>query len=286
MPTSGARPGRPVLVAVVLAGLAFVMLQIMVVPLLGRLGSQLGISPGTAGFLLTGQLLAAAVATPLLGRVGDVRGKRLVMLVALGLLVLGCVVAALGTSFAVVLLGRLLQGTGGAVFPLATSLLRDAYPEDEVRGAIATFSVTAGAGGGAGLVLGGVLAATTTGYAAVFWVGAGFAALAFLAVAVLVPESTQRRRSEVDIAGAALLAGWLVCLLLPLSEGNTWGWGSARTLGLLAASVVLVVLWVSVERRVRDPLVDMSVFGERAVLTPPTWRRWAPGSRSTAPSSS
>lgn len=261
------RHGRRVLAAMVLSGLSFTMLQIMVVPLLGRLSATLHVSASAAGFLLTGQLLAAAVATPLLGRVGDVRGRRTVLLVALGCLLVGCVVTAASRDYAVVLAGRLLQGAGGAVFPLATAILADAFPAGKARGAIATFSVTIGVGGGLGLVVAGVVAAHTEGFAAVFWLGAVLSGGAFVAVLLLVPDTRVAARERIDAPGALLLSGWLVCLLVPLSEGNGWGWGSPRTVGLFLAAAVLLLAWVAVEVRVDAPLVDMTVFGERAVLT-------------------
>jgi MFS family permease len=81
-----------------------------------------------------------------------------------------------------------------------------------------------------------------------------------------VPESPVKTASRVDVPGAVLLSGGLIALLVALSEGESWGWGSGRTLGLFAASLVVLVVWVRVELRVAEPLVDMHVFAQRPVL--------------------
>jgi MFS family permease len=262
---------RQTLTALVIAGSAYASLSTTTVPIIPVLSRELDVSASTAGFLLTGQLLASAVLTPLLGRIGDLRGRRRVYLLGMIGMVIGTVMTSIGVSavhsFPLVLVGRVLQGLGGGTFPLATSILRDVYPAAKLRGAIAAFSVTVSVGSIFGLLLAAVLTDATDGSAAVFWTTAAFTVAALVAGWVWIPRDARAGRGRVDIPGAVLLSAWLVTLLIPLSEGGSWGWTSGRVLGLLGTTVVLFVLWVLVEQRVDDPLVDMAVFAERSVLS-------------------
>ena len=193
--------------------------------------------------MLTGYLLAAAVATPIAGRLGDMLGKRRLFVASLLVFAAGNVVAALGDTLEVVVAGRVLQGIGGGIIPLAISIIRDEFPAERVPGSIGLISAIFGIGGGLGLVLGGVVTDALS-YHWIFWIGAVVAALAALAAQLFVPESPVRTPGRVDVRGAALLAAGLVPPLFAISRANEWGWGSARTLGLIAAGVAVLAVFV------------------------------------------
>jgi hypothetical protein len=135
-----------------------------------------------------------------------------------------------------------------------------------VAGGIALISAILGVGGGLGIVLAGPITSALS-YHWLFWLPLVLVVAATIATLLFVPESPIKSPGRVNWAGAALLSAWLVCLLVAISEGPTWGWGSARTLGLLAAALVLLAAWISNERRAAEPLVDMAMMRIRGVWT-------------------
>jgi predicted MFS family arabinose efflux permease len=219
-----------------------------------------------AQWSLTITLLVGAVATPTMGRLGDGPRRRQVILGALAVVVAGSVLAALPLDFWYLVAGRALQGVGLGLTPLAMATARDALPAERSRSTVALLSITTVAGVGLGYPLTGLIAQ----YASVrtaFWFGAAVSAAALVAAAMVVPSTADRPRRRLDVLGAVLLGAALAGLLLALSEAEVWGWTSGRTLGLAAASLLVLGLWVVHERRARYPLVDLSLLRHRAVLT-------------------
>jgi EmrB/QacA subfamily drug resistance transporter len=247
------------------AGLAFSLAQTTVIPALGDLKERLGTDETGAAWTLTGYLLSAAVATPVAGRLGDMFGKRRLLVLSLLAFGAGSVVSAVGSSLGVVVAGRVLQGVGGGIFPLCFGIIRDEFPRERVAGSIGLISAILGIGGGLGLVLGGLLVDQTS-YHMIFWLGAGMAVIAAAAAQLLIPESPVRTPGRVDWRGAAVLSVGLALPLLAISQANTWGWGDARTLGLIAVGLVVLALWVPLERRTPAPLADIEVLSTPPVL--------------------
>ena len=129
-----------------LSALAYILLQSMVLPALPEIGRALHTSQSTVAWVLTAYLISASVATPVLGRLGDMFGKKRVLLIVLACLIVGSVLAALTSSVAVMLAARVIQGAGGAIFPLAFSIVRDEFPRERVAGAIGLLSALIGVG--------------------------------------------------------------------------------------------------------------------------------------------
>jgi EmrB/QacA subfamily drug resistance transporter len=250
----------------VLSALAFALTQTMVAPALPAIQKELGTSATEVTWVLTVFLLTASIATPIIGRLGDMFGKERVLLVVLGVFGIGSIVGALTHSIGMLIAARAIQGVAGAIFPLAFGIIRDEFPRERVATGIGLISATFGIGGGAGLVLSGVIVDNLS-YEWIFWLGLIVIAVAAVATHFFVPESPVKTPAKIDWAGAALLSGALVSLLLGVSQGNDWGWGSARVLGLFVASAVLAVVWVRFELRVPQPLVDMRMMRRRAVWT-------------------
>lgn len=261
-------PGRPapaahtglVLFALAIAGMVVSVQQTLVIPLLPRLMQHFDASVTTVTWVFTASLLAGAVATPLLSRFGDMYGKKSMILLAMALLTVGSVVCALSSSLGVLVAGRALQGVSSAMIPLAIGMIRDTFPREKVTTAIGLVSATMGVGGTAGMIVTGLIADRTESYRPVFWIAAGLAAAGMVLVAVSAKDLGARHGGRPDLVGAALLAGFLVSLLLGISEGNDWGWTSGRVLGLFAAAVVLCAAWAGVELRVREPLVRLNLL--------------------------
>jgi MFS family permease len=164
------------------------------------------------------------------------------------------------------IVARVIQGIGGAVFPLAFSIIRDEFPRHRIAQGIAMISALVGIGGGLGIVLAGPIVENLN-YHWLFWLPLLAVVPAAIATMIFIPESPIRTPGKVDWLGGILLAGWLVALLVAVSEGSVWGWTSALTIGLLVASIVIAIVWIVVESRISEPLVDMGMLRDRPVWT-------------------
>ncbi len=258
--------GRLTFVALAAAAASFSLLQSLVSPVLPTIQRDLHTSQSTVTWVLTAWLLSAAVATPIMGRIGDMYGKRRTLLVALAAIVVGCVVAAVAPNVGVLIAGRVIQGLGGAVFPVSFGILRDELPPARVPSAIGGLSAVIAVGGGLGVVLAGPVVAALD-WRALFWIPALVVAGTFALTLRFIGESPARARGSINWLAGALLSGWLIALILPLSKAPAWGWTSTRVVVPLLAAAVLIVAWVLVELRSAEPLIDMQMMRLPAVWT-------------------
>ncbi|MFD3655605.1 MFS transporter [Streptomyces sp. NPDC058620] len=259
------RHGRVVGV-LALAGIVAAIMQTLVVPLIGDLPNLLDTSASNASWVITATLLSAAVATPVAGRLGDMYGKRRMLLVSTVPLVLGSVVCALASSVVPMIVGRGLQGLGMGVVPLGISLLRDVLPAERLGASIALMSASMGVGGALGLPFSAAVAEHAS-WRVLFWVAAALSVLVAVLAWLFVPDGRVGTGSaRFDVLGAVGLGGGLVSLLLAVSKGSDWGWTSGTTLGLFATAVVVLVAWAWWELRNSEPLVDLRVAGRPQVL--------------------
>ncbi len=242
------------------------VLQTLVVPVLADIGEQLGASTSAVGWVVTANLLAAAVMTPLLGRLGDVHGKRPVLLAILVAMVVGSLLAAATSSLLLLILGRVLQGASYGLFPLGIAVLRDALPAERLTSAMAIVSGTLGVGGGFGLVLTGVLTSGHSDYHRIFWLAAAVSAVGLVLTWRVVPRTERTAGGSVDWSGGAVLGVSLILLLLPLSQAHAWGWASPATIGCFVGFGVVFAAWVLMERRITTPLVAPKMLTNRPVL--------------------
>ena len=264
-----APPRRRVSPRVLAAVLVFLAVQSTAVaslgtPLLPTVQHVERVSLAASQWTLTITLLAGAVATPLMGRLGDGRLRRLTTVAAMAVMLAGCVLSALPAGFPAFLAGRALQGAGLGLVPLATAVARDDLPADRSRSVIVLIGVTTAAGIGIGYPLVGLLA-QLLGLYAPFWFAAGLSALALAAALAALPPSPARP-ARVDGAGAVLLGAGIAGLLLVLSQGPAWGWTSAATLAGAVVSAALLAGWAGWELRARHPLIELRLLGRRAVL--------------------
>lgn len=262
-------PGRARLELLVVgtAALAVSLSQSLLIPMLGKLPQELPSHPSSATveWLLTSTLLVGAVAVPLFGRLGDMFGKRLMLMVAVATLVVGSVLCGVTSNVPLLIAGRAIQGASMAAIPLGISLLASLLPRDKVGPAIALISAMLGVGGALALPIGGFIGEHADVHW-LFWITAIVGGLSLVGILLVVPEAPSRTRGRVDYVGAVLLSAALVALLLPLAQTSSWGWGSARTIGLLALAVVLLLVFGVIERRIHDPLVDLAALRRKPIV--------------------
>ncbi|MER7837037.1 MFS transporter [Streptomyces sp. NPDC096040] len=244
----------------------FSMLQSLVAPALPTVQHALHTSQSNATWVMTAYLLSASVFTPILGRVGDLTGKKRTLVAVLLAVLAGCLLAALAPNIGVLVVARVVQGVGGALFPLSFGVIRDEFAPREVSGSISNLSAVIAAGGGVGIVAAGPIVSALD-YRWLFWIPVAVVAVTVLIAARYVPESPKRAEGSVGWLGAGLLSAWLVALLLPLSQAGQWGWGSAKVLGLFGVAVVLFAVWLLAEARSRTPLIDLRVMRLPVVWT-------------------
>jgi EmrB/QacA subfamily drug resistance transporter len=257
---------RLTFVVLAAAAAAFSLMQSLVTPVLPTIQHDLHTSGAAVTWVLTAWLLSASVATPLMGRIGDMIGKDRTLLVALGAIALGCLVAALAPNVGVLIAARVIQGLGGAVFVVSFGIIRDEFPPARVPAAVGALSAVIATGGGLGVVLAGPIVGALS-WRWLFWIPM-VVVLVVAALAVRhVPESPVRTPGRLNWPAAVLLSAWLVALLVPLSKAPAWGWTAPATLGLFAAAAVLLTGWLTVELRSTNPLIDMRMMRLPAVWT-------------------
>lgn len=261
------KAGRSQLIylSLVVTTLYFSLIQSFVTPLMPYFMSEFGIDQGAVTWLITGYLLTAAIATPFIGKMGDIFGKARMFRVTMVIFTFGSLLAAVSDSFWMLLTARMIQGIGGAIFPLAFGIIRDDFPREKVPGAIGQLSSIMAIGGGIGiLAVGPVL--DVFGYRSLFW-GAGIMGLLATVMAFwFIPITNKIRGAKLDWPGTALLIVWLSLLLLGVTEGNTLGWFSWQVLSMIGAGLLLLTVWIFVETKVEFPLINMRTMRNPTVL--------------------
>ncbi|WP_329231069.1 MFS transporter [Streptomyces sp. NBC_00111] len=255
-----------VITTLALAGTVAAVMQTLVTPLIAELPRILDTSSSNAAWVVTVTLLVAGVCVPVTGRLGDLLGKRRMLLACSVPLVVGSVVCALASSVVPMIIGRGLQGMGMGMVPLGIALLRDVVPAEKLSGSIALVSASMGIGGALGLPISAAVAEYTS-WRVLFWGSAALALMIAVLIWSFIPDVPAGAKGQrFDAPGAIGLAIGLVSLLLAISKGADWGWGSGTTLGLFAVAVVALGTWGFYELRTRDPLVDLRTTARPRVL--------------------
>ncbi len=237
----------------------------LVVPLQAELPELLHASREDTSWVVTITLLVAAVATPISGRLGDLFGKKRVVVVLLAVLIVGSVIAAVSGTIVGVIIGRALQGVVTGVIPLGIAIMRDVLPPERLGTAVALMSATMGVGGAVGMPLAAYLAINAD-WHALFWLAAGLGVLGVPLIAWLVPGDVLRSSGRLDVLGAIGLAIGLTGILLFVSRGADWGWTSPLTLTTIIGGIAVLLLWGWYQMRAKDPLLDLRVAARPAVL--------------------
>ena len=242
------------------------LLSSLLFPMLATFARVLHSSQTDVTWMFTAFLLSSSISTPILGRLGDMTGKKRMFVLGLISMGIGTLLGAFATSLGVMIVARVLQGTAGGLLPLAFGIARDEFPPEKVAGTVSALAALVAVGGGAGVALAGPID-NAFGYRWLFWFPLIITIMAALAAYLVVPESRKRIPGRISWTAAFLLSGWLVALLIGISRAPTWGWGSGRVLGLIALAAVGCVGWIVAETRARTPLIDMQMMRIRAVWT-------------------
>ncbi|MFC6343668.1 MFS transporter [Nocardioides hankookensis] len=245
---------------------SFSLLQSMVNPVLPTIQAALHTDQATVTWVLTAYLVSASIFTPIIGRVGDKVGKERMLVVALGALAVGSLLAAVAGTIGVLIAARVVQGLGGGVMPLTFGIIRDEFPREKVASAIGMAAALLAVGGGVGLVIAGPLVDALS-YHWLFWIPMAMTVVAAIAAAVWVPESPERTPGRINVATAFLMSTWLVALLVGVSQGHHWGWTSGKVIGLFVIAAVMLPVWVIAEARSKEPLIDMQMMRIPTVWT-------------------
>ncbi|SCF94706.1 MFS transporter [Streptomyces sp. Ncost-T10-10d] len=255
-----------VIATLAFAGIVAAIMQTLVTPLIAELPQILHTSSANAAWVITVTLLVGAVCVPVTGRLGDLLGKRRMLLACSVPLIAGSVVCALASSVVPMIIGRGLQGMGMGMVPLGIALLRDVVPAEKLSSSIALVSASMGIGGGLGLPIASAVAQYAN-WRVLFWGSAVLAVAIATLIWFLIPDVPAGAKGQrFDAPGALGLGVGLVCLLLAVSKGAEWGWASGTTLSLFIAAVVVLLAWGAWELRTRDPLVDLRTTARPRVL--------------------
>jgi EmrB/QacA subfamily drug resistance transporter len=257
---------RITLAILAISGLAYAVLSSAVVPALPTIQHDLGASETGITWVLTGYLLSASVGTAILGRLGDAYGKERVLVWTLVLLGAGTLLAAVSHTLALLIIARVIQGVAGGIFPLSFGIVRDEFPADQVAGSIGLLSAILGIGAGVGIVAGGLIVEHLS-WQWLFWLPLPVIVVAAFCTWRFVPESPVRIPGRPSWLAAVLMSIGISTVLIAVSQSAVWGWGSARTVGLLAAGLLVCCAWVAVEVRSASPLIDMTMMRIRGVWT-------------------
>ena len=255
-----------ILVVLLLAGVSFALSQTLVLPALSAIGKDMHADASTSSWILTGFLLSASVATPLIGKLGDLYGKGRVLTLTMLVFSAGSMVCALAGSIGLLIAGRVVQGVAGGVFPLAFGIIRDTFPRERVPAAIGLLSAMFGIGAGIGLPLAGVIVDNLD-LSWLFWIGCALAFPTALASRLLVPPSPPVPSTAPRPAGRRAPLARSRGHPARGDRGERLGLGRRRTLALLIGGVAVLGVWLRVEASIPEPLIELKVLRQRAVAT-------------------
>ncbi|MGW2513521.1 MFS transporter [Streptomyces scopuliridis] len=265
LPDPSSRKAGGIVPVLAFAGITVAVMQTLLVPVIKDLPVLLRTAPANATWVMTATLLAGAVSTPIMGRLGDLFGKRRMLLASLAVMVVGSLICGFTDDLVIMIVGRALQGFAMGAIPLGIGIMRDELPREKLGSAMALMSSSIGVGGGLALPAAALIAQNAD-WHALFFGAAGLGVLSMLLTVRYVPESSVRAEGTFDWLGALGLSAGLVSLLLPITKGSDWGWGSPTTLGLFGLAVTILLLWGVMELRSAAPLVDLRTTARREVL--------------------
>jgi MFS family permease len=240
--------------------------SLSLIPLAGQLQQAYGFSPSQAAWAISSAAIAGAAVSPTMVRLGDRFGMRGMIMTGLLISTLGSLITALSHGFTPFIIGRGLLGFSAAL-PLAFALLRlRAGNAARTNRSMAIMTMATGLGIATSYLLSGLIIQAHGTVRVVFWVTTILCAVTLVLAWALIPDSTHRERTPLDYLGSALVGGGLVCLVLAVSQGSSWGWTSSSVLGLFVGGALLLVVWYTWERNNPYPLINVRLITNRTAL--------------------
>lgn len=223
-------------------------------------------SPDAIGWTITGFFLVSAVSAALCGRLGDMFDRRLLLLIVIALSVLGSMIAGSTATLAGVILGRTIQGSAGAIFPLCIGILREHIEQRSLPMYIGILTAIMTVSGGMGMMLGGLIVDHLT-WHWIFYSNALIGVIAWICVYLFVPSSKPGKAEPgTNFLGGILFAPGVACLLFAIRKVQDWGWNDLLTLSMLATGTILVIVWIRSELRAKVPLLNIRLLLNRDIL--------------------
>lgn len=259
------RSGWLVVGTLVLATALANMASVGMFPQIVTLSEEFGRPVNHVVWTMTGFHVVATAVGGVAAALGAIVGNRRMLAVVLGLLCVGSLVSALSTGLTALIVGRVLQGTAMATQALAIGIITHYMRGEARRRGMSMIVLAIGVGAVVAYLLSGFIWRSGGSWRALFWVLAAAAAIALALTMVCIKETPRSRGERVDFVGCVGMVVWAVLILLPVSQANSWGWGSGRVLGLLLPGAVVLLLWVRWELRRRAPLIDLRVLRKPGV---------------------
>jgi MFS family permease len=258
-------------IMLLLAGIVLVVLYIegMLTPSLPTIQSDFGVDAGQVTLIISAYAAAGVALSPVIGKLGDIYGKRKIMIAVMFTYAAAVSVTGFSPTFAFMVGARTVQGIGLTIMPLGMSLMREEFPKEMVPRAQGILSAMFGIGFAISLPLGSWVS-QDYGWRTTYHTAVPFVVIMAVLVFLLVKESPYRRpETRVDYLGALFLGLGLAGIVAALSQGEAWGWTSPLTLGFATLGAVMFIPFVLVERgltvRKREPIVDVHLLAERNV---------------------
>ncbi|AXG81444.1 MFS transporter [Streptomyces paludis] len=265
-----ARPSRPVrpipvLIAVlVLADIVSAFESTMMFNALPRIIGAFHTTPADASWVLTAFLLVAAASAAVCGRLGDLYGRRNVIIVLLLISAVGSVISVSTGTLTGVIAGRAVQGVSGGILPLCFGVAREILPKKHAPVAAAMIAGAAMLAGAAGNIISGALIDTLD-WHYIFVVAAAVAVIAAAGCLLLPRSRVVAGARRVSWFGSVLFAPAIGLVLFGVNKSSSWGWSDGRTLGTIVTGLLLLALWVWRELRVDHPMINLRLFSDRKV---------------------
>jgi MFS family permease len=264
---SVATEGRSIGVLLVLAPIILLVTYVtsMLLPAIPLIQKDFATTATTAAWITTGFLIVGTGVSPLFGKLGDVYGKKRMIMMALVCFTIGVGLAGFSTSIYMLVITMAVAGVGYAILPLALGIVSDLFPEEKVAMMQGVIMATAAVGGTLGLV-GGSYVVQTLGWQYLLYTAlVGSVALVALAAAFL-KETLKSGQARVDYSGAFTLMGGVALLLVYLSEGQSLGWLSYENLAFLVLGLVLTSSFFVLEHGRASPLIQLGLLRVRNVF--------------------
>jgi MFS family permease len=263
-PRNEEKHGLFLILIMAILGLLTIFVETMLVPALPYIAENLMVSSSDLAWVLTAYTLAGAISIPIIGKMGEMWGRKRMLLVIMAIYIVGLIGAAISWDLLSLVLFRTLQGVGMAAVPLLMGMAKDVLPLRMVPIGIGLISAMVGVGAALGFVLGGLLI-SIMGWKDSFWVVLPVVAFVIGIVYRSVPDVQIKRPARMDLAGAVLLGSGLLSLLLALSRGSIWGWTSTLTVGLIIGSIAFFIAFIVRERNYDEPIIRLDLLKNRNI---------------------